>query len=50
MTKTPSIGYDELIKTLRRIGWVTVRQKNFRTSAQHTNKNSKDFSSPIIFL
>jgi predicted RNA binding protein YcfA (HicA-like mRNA interferase family) len=27
MTKVPSLNYDEVIKALRRDGWVVVRQK-----------------------
>ena len=27
MTKIPSLGYEKIIKTLQRDGWVVVRQK-----------------------
>jgi predicted RNA binding protein YcfA (HicA-like mRNA interferase family) len=27
MTKTPSVGYDAVVKALQRDGWVIVRQK-----------------------
>ena len=27
MTKMPSLGYEQVIKSLRRDGWVVVRQK-----------------------
>ncbi len=27
MTKIPSVGYEKVIKTLQRDGWVVVRQK-----------------------
>lgn len=27
MTKVPSLGYEQVIKALRRDGWVVVRQK-----------------------
>lgn len=39
MTKTPSIGYDELVKALRRIGWVTVRQKGSHIRLHKINEN-----------
>ncbi len=27
MTKVPSVGYDQIVRALRRDGWVVVRQK-----------------------
>ena len=37
MTKTPSIGYDQVVKALQRDGWVVVRQKGSHIRLQkHT--------------
>jgi len=37
MTKVPSLGYEEVIKALRRGGWVVVRQKGSHIRLQkHT--------------
>ncbi len=37
MTKTPSIGYDQVVKALQRNGWVVVRQKGSHIRLQkHT--------------
>lgn len=37
MTKVPSIGYEKVIKVLRRDGWVIVRQKGSHIRLQkHT--------------
>ena len=39
MTKTPSVGYDQLIRALQRDGWVVVRQKGSHIRLQ---KHLKD--------
>lgn len=37
MTKTPNVGYDQVIKALQRDGWVVVRQKGSHIRLQkHT--------------
>jgi predicted RNA binding protein YcfA (HicA-like mRNA interferase family) len=37
MTKTPSVGYDQVAKALQRDGWVVVRQKGSHIRLQkHT--------------
>lgn len=38
MTIIPSIAYDDLIKALRRNGWVVVRQKGSHIRLQKTTK------------
>jgi predicted RNA binding protein YcfA (HicA-like mRNA interferase family) len=34
MTKMPSLGYEQVIKALRRDGWVVVRQKGSHVRLQ----------------
>ncbi len=36
MTKVPSLGYSELVKALRRDGWVVVRQRGSHIRLQKT--------------
>ncbi len=37
MTKVPSLGYEDVIKALRRAGWVVVRQRGSHIRLQkHT--------------
>jgi len=38
MTIIPSINYDDLIKALRRNGWVVVRQRGSHIRLQKTTK------------
>lgn len=39
MTKTPSLGYEKVIKALQRDGWVIVRQKGSHIRLQKNAGN-----------
>ena len=39
MTKIPSVGYDRIIRTLQRDGWVVVRQKGSHIRLQKRTQN-----------
>jgi len=38
MTKVPSLNYDQVIRALRRDGWVVVRQRGSHIRLQKTTK------------
>ena len=39
MTKVPSLNFDKVIKTLRRDGWVMIRQRGSHIRLQKTKRN-----------
>ena len=48
MTKVPSLGYEKVIKALKRNGWVIVRRSHIRLHKHLEKRNLKadDTSSP----
>ncbi len=41
MTKTPSIGYEDVIRALKRDGWLVIRQKGSHIRLEKNIKNEK---------
>lgn len=47
MSKVPSVGYDKVIRALRRDGWVVVRQRGRHIRLQkHTGENTLKLTIP----